>query len=527
MGCESLRSPAFGGLVALAVGVALCSSTLLWGALAWGVEKRASALAHALASITAEDLQAGVDYVADDAMAGRDAGSPGCRVVGDFLASFLRQLGLKPAGDNGSYFQEFGPGYRNVLGLLEGDDPKLRRQTVVIHAHYDHVGYGYRRSLGGAGQLHNGADDNASGVAATLRAADAFVILGQRPKRSVLFAFFDAEERGLLGSRQWVKQPTLHDHQVVFAIALDMIGRLRNAQVDVHGVRTGYGLRRLLAEQNADGRLRFHFDWNVKPKSDFFPFASVAVPSLLITTGVHADYHRPSDKPKTINSLGMQDVTRMVFQLAHQAAEQADAPRFRREGLEESSATERGLLLDDGSFLDRFGAAWRDRDDGPGAVLTRIADDSPAQRAELTIGDQIVAVAGRAVRSGDEFGAAIRSATSPTALSIQRPGEATPRTVSVALNGAPIRVGVSWRLDDAEPGTVLLLAVLPGSPAARAGLQPGDRVLQIGGRDFVDEAAFAARIRAASDSIDLLIERGGQLHRLTIQLGAAAVKRAA
>ena len=522
MGFGTLRGRARVRVAALVFAGAICSTTL-----AWGAERRASALAHAIASITAEDLQAGVDYVADDAMEGRDAGSRGSRVVGDFLASFLGQLGLKPAGDNGAFFQEFGPGYRNVLGLLEGDDPKLKRQTVVIHAHYDHVGFGYRRSLGGAGQIHNGADDNASGVSALLRAADAFVILGQRPKRSVLFAFFDAEERGLLGSRHWVKHPTLPDHGVHFAIALDMVGRLRDGQVDVYGARTAYGLRRFLAEQNADGRLRFRFDWTVKPKSDFYPFLSLDAPSLLLTTGEHADYHRPSDKPQTINNLGMQDVTRMAFQLAYQAAERPDALRFRPEGLEESPATQRGLLLADDAFPDRLGAEWRNRDGGPGTVLSRIADDSPAHLAGLMEGDQVVGVAGRPIRSGDELAAALHSAQSPASISVERSGEAKPRSVSVALTGAPTRVGVSWRLDDAEPGAVLLVAVLPGSPAARAGLQPGDRVLQIGGRDFADEAAFAAKIRAASGPLELLIERAGQLHRLTIPLGAAAVKRAA
>ena len=156
--------------------------------------------------------------------------------------------------------------------ILPGSDPKFRDQVIVVGAHYDHVGYGGRLSLGPSGYIHPGADDNASGTAAVLELAKAFTVLSAAPKRSIVFAAWDAEEKGLLGSKYWVAHPTLPLEHVVAAVNLDMIGRLRDEHLIVFGVRSGYGWRRLLSSQNVDAGLQLDFSWSLKPNADHYPF---------------------------------------------------------------------------------------------------------------------------------------------------------------------------------------------------------------------------------------------------------------
>ena len=426
-------------------------AVLMFIGLGWPVpisaaEDNSSSLSAAMHVIAAADLQDCVNYLADDAMEGREAGSRGGRAAGDFVASFLQQLKCKGAGVNGRFDQPFDGTCRNMLGLMEGSDPRLKQQIVVVSAHYDHVGYGtYRNSYGPVGHIHNGADDNASGVSGVLKLADAFATLKPRPKRSLLFAFFDAEEKGLLGSKYWAAHPTVPLAQVVFDVNIDMIGRLRQERLEVHGWRSGFGIRRLLADQNTAGDVWMDFYWAVKADSDQYSFFERGIPMVLLSTGEHAQYHRPSDKANLINNQGMQQVDRLAFQLVYHLAQQPETIAFRAAAGRESSATERGLFLAHG----------------------------------------------------------------------------------LPPEGSPMRVGISWQVDDAEPGTVILVGVMPDSPAARAGLQPGDRIIQLAGSNFADDAAFAAKIRNLPGPIEVLIERGGRLYRVNIPLGQQQLKRAA
>ena len=117
----------------------------------------------------------------------------------------------------------------------------------------------------------------------------------------------------------------------------------------------------------------------------------------------------------------------------------------------------------------------------------RVNPNSPADKAGLKSGDRILRCAGREIHSDDDLIGAVMSAESPLELTLQRKGEDKPADISVELAGQPLRLGISWRVDDAEPGTIILTHVVPGSPAARAGLLAGDRIYQIAGRDFADE----------------------------------------
>jgi acetylornithine deacetylase/succinyl-diaminopimelate desuccinylase-like protein len=248
--------------------IALLSVVGLFSAANVSAVERAAFL-NAVNSITGSELRAHVDVLADDSFEGREAGQRGGRAAAGYLRDRLQSSGLRGAGDDGGFDQVFGNGYRNVLGLLEGSDPDLKNEVILVGAHYDHVGYGSRaNSLGPWGYVHNGADDNASGTAGLLETMDAIVRLSERPKRSILFAFWDGEEKGLLGSKHWAATPTIPLSRVVFAINVDMIGRLRDQSLKIYGARSGWGLRRLLASQNNDDALRLEFDWAMKSNSD-------------------------------------------------------------------------------------------------------------------------------------------------------------------------------------------------------------------------------------------------------------------
>ncbi|MFM8707012.1 MAG: M20/M25/M40 family metallo-hydrolase [Planctomycetia bacterium] len=162
-------------------------------------------MAAARASIQAADARRHVSALADDTLEGREGGSRGGRAAGSYIVSHLEKLGLEPAGDNGSWYQQFG-GMRNILAIARGSDPAVANELIVVGAHYDHVGYGNSgNSYGPFGFVHNGADDNASGVAGLIEMAEAMQHLPARPRRPILFAFWDGEEKGLLGSYHFVR----------------------------------------------------------------------------------------------------------------------------------------------------------------------------------------------------------------------------------------------------------------------------------------------------------------------------------
>jgi len=401
----------------------------------------------ALESIRADVLGQRVEELADADMEGREAGTRGGLKAAEFLVEQYAQLPLRKAGTDGQFLQPFAPNFRNVLAMLDGADPLLRAQVIVVCAHYDHVGYGGRGlSLGPYGYVHPGADDNASGTAAVLALARAMTLLAAPPKRSILFAAWDAEEKGLLGSRHWACHPTVPLERVAAVLNLDMVGRLRDNQLFIYGSRSGYGWRRLLSHQNDPFGLRLVFSWDRKPNADHAPFFDRDIPALLFHTGLHDDYHRPSDAACRINSAGIEQIARLLFGLLHELANRPAAlPGFRAAARHENAAMEKELL-------------------------------------------------DKAVNLPDE----------------------------------PLRCGIVWRVDDAEPGAIILTHVAADSPAAQAGLAAGDRIYQIGGRDFADEEAFALLAKTLPFPLQLLVERDGRLRVVELRPPAAApLQRAA
>lgn len=476
----------------------------------------------ALETIRADDVQRHVEVLADDALEGREAGSRGGLAAGNYLAKHLSAAGCEPAGDDGSFFQIFGSGYRNLLALLPGTDPTLAQEVILVGAHYDHVGYGNRsNSFGPFGYIHNGADDNASGTACLLELVDAFAALPTRPRRSILFALWDGEEKGLLGSQHWLAHPTLPRQRLRFAFNVDMVGRLRDDHVEVLGSRTAAGLRQVVSRQNADENLQLDFSWEMKANSDHHPFFAASVPVLMFHTGLHDDYHRPSDDVERIQSDGIARVTRLALRVLCDLADATTATPFRTASRRETPASRNQFEQPLANPPPRLGAGWRrNPEDAPedGVIVTHVVRGTPAERADLRAGDRIVRCNDRPVASENALRVTVLAAKEPVKLSVRRAGEAEPRDISIQLDGDPVRVGLAWQEDEAEPGTVLINQVVPASAAYLAGVRPQDRVYEVAGQRFSSSEEFRRLITTLPSPLPLLVERQGRLLPLQLEL---------
>ena len=218
---------------------------------------------------------------------------------------------------------------RNVVGVLPGSDPARAREAIVIGAHYDHVGLGGRLSVTPerAGEIHNGADDNASGTASVIEMARAAVADRARFPRTLIFVTFAGEERGLLGSQHYVRSPApIPITSTVAMLNLDMVGRSRGA-VDVSGLDKGAMRDDLMAAAQTVGNLEIKQEGPGAGRSDDSSFIDARVPAINFFTGFHADYHRPSDDWEKIEKAGTARVATLALEFAARLA--AD-PRLSR-----------------------------------------------------------------------------------------------------------------------------------------------------------------------------------------------------
>jgi Zn-dependent M28 family amino/carboxypeptidase len=301
------------------------------------------------ATITADDLFARVEFFASDGLRGRDTPSPGLDAAAAYIVSEHRRTGLEPAGENGTYYQQYPLNEAmapNVAAVLRGSDPLLREEYVILSAHMDHVGVG--RPVDGD-SIYNGADDNASGTAALLEVAQAFASLpaAERPRRSIVFLHVSGEEKGLLGSRWYADNPTVPVERIVANINVDMIARNAPDTVVVIGkeystlgqVVDRVSLARpelgLVAADDLWPDERFFF------RSDHFNFARREIPAIFFFTGVHEDYHRPSDTVEKLDFGKAERVTRLIYYVVREIADDPRRPEWDPEGLEEVRALTR------------------------------------------------------------------------------------------------------------------------------------------------------------------------------------------
>ncbi|MGK0308323.1 MAG: hypothetical protein ACI8RP_001283 [Urechidicola sp.] len=299
-------------------------------------------------------IQEDVAFLADDKLEGRGTGTEGERLASEYIANRFKKLGIEPKGEKG-YFQEFnfkpkvGPHSevkfinqeedgsitgRNVLGFIDNK----AENTVVIGAHYDHLGYGNEGSLyRGEKAIHNGADDNASGVAVMLNLASK--LKKENTNNNYLLMAFSGEEMGLLGSNYFVKNATVNTKKINYMINMDMVGRLKDSILAVYGTGTSPIWRQTISSLNDNFNL-VEKESGVGP-SDHTSFYLNDIPVLHFFTGQHEDYHKPSDDQELLNYEGMYQISDYIFSIVSDLDnngklvfkktknESEDAPRFK------------------------------------------------------------------------------------------------------------------------------------------------------------------------------------------------------
>ncbi|HEU4389140.1 MAG TPA: M28 family peptidase [Blastocatellia bacterium] len=293
----------------------------------------------------------------------------------------------------------------NVVGIVRGTDPKLSSEYVVIGAHYDHLGLGGPESLAQnpEGQIHHGADDNASGTSAILELARVFAENRSRLKRSVVFCAFSGEELGLLGSGAYTRKPPVPLESTVAMINLDMVGRLKNGALVIGGAGTSPVWKQLLQKltapesaasssgSGASRQLKISFQEDGYGPSDHQSFYVKNVPVLFFFTGSHEDYHKPSDTADKINADGVRQIAELARDVAMWVANENERIAFTQVKIE-SRPTGRGFRV-------YLGTVPNYSDQADGLKLDGVRAGSPAEKAGLRAGDVIIKIAGMAVKN--------------------------------------------------------------------------------------------------------------------------------
>ncbi len=380
-----------------------------------------------LESITNSELLDYVTFLADDAREGREAGKVGGLAAGDYLLEEISSMGLKPGGPDNEYVQTFRNGMRNILAILPGSDPELAKETVVVGAHYDHVGFGRRGSKKPNPVVYNGANDNASGTAGVLEIAEAMCQLPKAPRRSVLFALWDGEEKGLLGSKHYVENPTVDLDGVVFAIGMDMIGRINEDRFVIWGTGTAVGLREIIARNNVVSNLDLDFRIYNLTRSDHQPFFVKDIPAILPSSGLFPELHRPTDDVELIDSDGMRRASQLIYSLTYELANRDERLKFAEVSKTEAHGNPMQLTKaptprdDDAGFAFGF-TCQREPREPNAAIVVRVAADTPAALAGLREADRVFRVDGTGISQLDAELSNLNDLTRPIELSIERNG---------------------------------------------------------------------------------------------------------
>lgn len=304
--------------------------------------KAQSNLNSGINHITKQNAESIVGFLASDAMRGREAGSSEAKIAAEFIISQLREAGIAPLGnsyiqpfeaiqtlskknarwhakpDSVSYYKQKGIFRRlnlqNVFGVIPG---KNQNEIVIVGAHYDHLGIDEKIPDDG---IFNGADDNASGVSAVLQIANAFVKDGKKPNRTIIFAFWDGEEKDLLGS-QYFTAVFPEIKKVKSYLNFDMVGRNNDENKPKHVVffytAANPAFGKWLKEDVKKYNLQLEPDYRAWDKpvggSDNGSFAQVGIPILWYHTDAHPDYHKPTDTPEKLNWNKLVDITKAAY----------------------------------------------------------------------------------------------------------------------------------------------------------------------------------------------------------------------
>jgi len=317
---------------------------------------------------------------------------------------------------------------KNVIGVLEGAGP-LSDETVVIGAHYDHLGYGGPGSLArGVKAIHNGADDNASGTAMLIELARRFADTADRKGRRLVFMAFTAEESGLLGAMHYCKQPLFPLDKTTTMVNMDMVGRLREDKLILYGAGTAKGFPELVDELNKKHQFKIIKHTSIADNfssSDHEAFYRQGIPVFHFFTDTHPQYHRPSDKVETLNVPGMSKITDYVEELTALMATAPTRPEYVKVA---RSATPTPRIAGP-----RLGIMPTYGDDKEGVLLGGVSENGPGAKAGLKANDRIIEIAAKPVANIQAYMTAMSSFKKGDSVEITIVREGKKEKVKVVL----------------------------------------------------------------------------------------------
>ena len=364
-----------------------------------------------------DDMRQAVEFLASQQLGGRYPGTAGDTLASEYIVGKLRGLKLKPVvkgKKKKGYFHDFTYGKteqrqtHNILAVLRGNDKQLRNEYIVVGSHYDHLGMGGQGSgsrrpdtLG----VHPGADDNASGDAVVLELARHFKKTGS--PRSIIFAFFGAEEQGLVGSKfflDWMKKADskrinlpADKKGIVAMVNLDMVGRMRGGSMSVSGTGTSSGFKPIVEQVAAQTGVNVACIPDGYGPSDQASFVAQEIPVLFLTTGGHMEYHTPADVPSTLNYDGMQQTLEFSQELIARLASLPTTPDYINvPGTNTMKHAKFKVTL--GLMPDVMGASST-----PGLRADIVVAGKPAHNAGIRSGDIIQEIDGKPVKDINEY----------------------------------------------------------------------------------------------------------------------------
>ncbi len=315
----------------------------------------------------------------------------------------------------------------NVLAYLPGKTDEY----IIIGAHYDHLGRGNFDSLAPSqiGQIHPGADDNASGTAGVLELARLFAPMQGQLQRGILFCSFAGEELGLLGSAHWVKEPTLPVDKAAAMLNMDMIGRIKDKKVFIGGVGTGSNFKSILDEVGAKSGLKLEYSQGGYAASDHTSFVSKKIPVLFFFSGLHSDYHKPSDTWEKINPADAATLLNLVSVVTTQLADAPQRPTFLSVAEDRPGGTTGGGA----GYGPYFGSIPDFGQVENGVRFSDVKPGSPAAKAGFKAGDVLVQFGDKPIKNLYDFTDALRRSKVGDVVEVKVLRDGQPVTASVKL----------------------------------------------------------------------------------------------
>ena len=369
------------------------------------------ALATLAPVFSADRMMETVNYLASDELKGRGIGTPEIDDAANFIAKKFEEYGLLPGSDDGTYYQTWTQdvlekkniNLKNVIGIIPGTNPDLS-EAVIISGHYDHLGLGWPDvRKGNEGQIHNGADDNASGIAVMLELAKT---LGKthKPARTIIFVAFTAEESGLVGSRYFANNYKKYPADKILAIInIDTVGRLFGRKIMVLNSNTAREWKFIFMGTDFTTGIASELISQDLDASDQMAFIEKGIPGIqLFYTGIDSDYHVPTDDADKIDADGLVKVATVTREVLEYLAEREEPMAFTGK-LKDASMEKPGTVKKTGERRASTGTMPDFAYSGVGVKIAGVSDDSPAAKAGLLKDDVIVAFDGKPVKSLKDY----------------------------------------------------------------------------------------------------------------------------